>query len=83
MKETIAESKLSLVQQCINMLKREDIKNEIKSLFKPVIDFILCEITPYIYIIMTVVILVFIMILAILIVLIFLLRNKQVINKNF
>jgi hypothetical protein len=77
------ESKLSLVQQCINMLKREDIKNEIKTLFKPIIDFILCELAPYIYIIITLVLLIFIMILAILIILIFLLRNKNFMNKIF
>ena len=38
MKETI-------VQQCLEILKKEDIKNELKILFKPVMDII-----PYIYI---------------------------------
>ena len=40
----------SLVQQCLDILKRDDIKNEFKMLLKPVIDFILYEINPYIYI---------------------------------
>ena len=31
----------SFVQQCLDILKREDIKNEFKMLLKPVIDFIL------------------------------------------
>ena len=40
----------SLVQQCLDILKREDIKNEFKMLLKPVIDFILYEINPlYLY----------------------------------
>jgi hypothetical protein len=74
----------SLVQQCLDILKREDIKNEFKVLFKPVLEFVLYEINPYIYITVTLVFLIFIMILAILIILIFLLRNKQIINKaNF
>jgi hypothetical protein len=74
----------SLVQQCLDILKREDIKNEFKILFKPVLEFVLYEINPYIYITVTLVFLIFIMILAILIILIFLLRNKQIINKaNF
>ena len=30
----------SLVQQCLDILKRDDIKNEFKMLLKPVIDFI-------------------------------------------
>jgi hypothetical protein len=71
----------SLVQQCLDILKKEDIKNELKILFTPVLDFVLYEINPYIYITITLVLLTFIMILAILIILIFLLRNKEIINK--
>ena len=73
----------SLVQQCLDILKRDDIKNEFKMLLKPVIDFILYEINPYIYITVALVFLIFLMILAILIILIMLLRNKQLINKFF
>ena len=40
----------SLVQQCLDILKRDDIKNEFKLMLKPLIDFILFEIYPYIYI---------------------------------
>jgi hypothetical protein len=71
----------SFAQQCLNILKRDDIKNEFKMLLKPVIDFILYEINPYIYITMTLVFFIFIMILAILIILILLICNKQFINK--
>lgn len=73
--------KETFVQQCLDILKREDIKNEFKMLLKPIIDFILYEINPYIYIIMSLVFLIFIMILAILILLILMVRNKEVINK--
>jgi hypothetical protein len=73
----------SLVQQCLDILKRDDIKNEFKMLLKPIIDFILYEINPYIYITVTLVFLIFIMILAILIILIILLRNKQIVTKIF
>ena len=73
----------SLVQQCLDILKRDDIKNEFKMLLKPVIDFILYEINPYIYIIVALVFLIFIMILAILIILIMILRNKQAFAKIF
>ena len=71
----------SFVQQCLDVLKRDDIKNEFKKLLKPVIDFILYEINPYIYITVSLVFLIFIMILAILIILIIVLRNKQIITK--
>jgi len=70
----------SLVQQCIDVLKREDIKNECTILFKPILEYVLYEINPYIYVSLSLVFLIFIMILAILVILIFLLRNKQIIN---
>jgi hypothetical protein len=73
----------SLVQQCLDILKRDDIKNEFKSILKPIIDFILYEINPYIYITVTLVFMIFIMILAILAILIILLRNKQSLSVIF
>ena len=71
----------SLVQQCLDILKRDDIKNEFKSILKPIIDFILYEINPYIYITVTLVFMIFIMILAILVILIILLRNKHLLYE--
>lgn len=71
----------SVVQMCLDILKRDDIKNELKILFTPIMEFMLFEINPYIYITVTLVFLIFIMILAILIILIFLLRNKNIISK--
>ncbi len=68
----------SLVQQCLDILKREDIKNEFKLMLKPLIDFILFDIYPYIYIIVTLVLLIFLMILAILLILIYILRSKPI-----
>lgn len=73
----------SFVQQCLDILKRDDIKNEFKLMLKPLIDFILYEINPYIYITVTLVFMIFVMILAILIILILLLRNKQLLTKIF
>ena len=69
-----------LIKQCLDILKTEDVRNEIKVLFSPVTDLILYEIYPYIYVIIFLVFLIFILILAILILLIALLRNKNVIN---
>jgi len=70
----------SLVQQCLDILKREDVKNECKGLLKPVFDFIFYEIQPYIYIIAGLVLLIFIMNLAILILLLIIMRNKTTIK---
>jgi hypothetical protein len=73
----------SLAKQCLDILKRDDVKNEFKLLLKPLIDFILYEINPYIYITVGLVFLIFVMILAILIILIMILRNKQNMQKLF
>jgi hypothetical protein len=71
----------SLAKQCLDILKRDDVKDEIKILLKPLIDFILYEINPYIYMTVSLVFLIFIMILAILIILIMILRNKILLQK--
>jgi len=73
----------TLVKQCLDILKRDDIKNELKMLLKPIIDFILYEINPYIFITITLVFFVFVMNLAILVILIMVLRNKQIVNNFF
>lgn len=70
----------SLIKQCLDILKTEDVRNEIKYLFSPVTNLILYEIYPYIYFIIFLVFLIFILILAILILLIILLRSKTLIN---
>lgn len=81
MKETFAQSTIPLVKQCLDILKRDDIKNECKTLLKPLIDFILYEINPYIYITACLVFLIFVMVLAILIILLLILRNKNILQK--
>jgi len=69
----------TFIKQCLDVLKREDIKNELGILSKPLIQFILCEVYPYLYILVAFVFFIVIMILAILCLLINLLRN---IKKN-
>jgi hypothetical protein len=71
----------SLIKQCLDILKTNDVRNEIKILFSPVTDLILYEIYPYIYVIIFLVFLIFILILAILILLITLLRSKYSLSK--
>jgi hypothetical protein len=73
--------KESFAQQCLDILKRDDVKNEFKILLNPVIDFIFYEINPYIYITISLVFIIFIMILANLILLILFVRNNN--NNTF
>jgi hypothetical protein len=72
--------KNSLMKQCLDLLKTDDVRNEIKVIFSPVTDLILYEIYPYIYIIIFLVFLIFVLILANLIILVTLLRNKNMLS---
>ena len=69
--------KETLIEQCLEILKREDIKREFKKLLKPVIEFILYEINPYIYITVFMILIIFLLNLAILVILIFIVRDKN------
>ncbi len=59
----------NLINECVDIMKREDIKNEIKSLFKPIINMLLKDIYPYILISMLFVIISFLLVLGIFILL--------------
>ena len=72
MKETI-------VNECLNVLHRDDVKKEFKELMKPLVDMLIKEIYPYIFLS---IIFVFISFLLILGIFILLLRNKMFITKK-
>ena len=72
MKETI-------VNECLNVLHRDDVKKEFKELMKPLIDMLIKEIYPYIFLS---IIFVFISFLLILGIFILLLRSKIIIPKK-
>ena len=65
--------KNTLIQECIDVLKREDVKTEFKTFMTPIIDIILIQINPYLYLCMMFVIISFLLHLGIFILL---LRNK-------
>lgn len=66
----------AIVEQCLDVLKREDIKGEVASFCSPLIDLVLVRLNPYIYTVVTLVCLMFILILANLLILLFILRNR-------
>ena len=72
MKETI-------VNECLNVLHRDDVKKEFKELMKPLVDMLIKEIYPYIFLS---IIFVFISFLLILGIFILLLRSKMYISKK-
>ena len=54
-----------LIKQCLLILSREDVKKELKELFKPLVSLIVQEIYPYIYLSLMFVIISFLLILGI------------------
>jgi len=38
-----------IIEQCLLVLSRDDVKKELKELFKPLVSLIVQEIYPYIY----------------------------------
>ncbi len=76
--------KNKIIDECLNTLKRDDVKEEIKELMKPVIDMFLKEIYPYIYLSIIFVIISFLLILGIFLILV---RSKFLLNiiknKNY
>ena len=62
-----------VIKECLEVLSREDVKEEFKDIMKPVIDMVLKKLFPYIYIS---VLFVFISFLLILGIFVLLMRNK-------
>ncbi len=71
-------SNKSLIQQCVDVLKQEDIRKEFKLISKPIFDLILHDINPYIYMTGILVILTFIVVLSILILLLNMQGNMRI-----
>ena len=67
-----------IVDQCLEILKREDVKTELKSVIKPMISLLLQEIYPYIFISLLFVLISFLLILGIFV---FLLRIKKSVSN--
>lgn len=71
-----------LINQFIEILKRKEIKNEIKTIITPLTELILSEIYPYIYIIILFVIFIFFIILVNLILLIIIfVRSNNILSQ--
>ena len=73
------ELKETIVNECLKVLHREDVKDEFKELMRPLIDMLIKEIYPYIFLS---IIFVFISFLLILGIFILLLRSKIIIPKK-
>jgi hypothetical protein len=68
----------SIIQECLVILKRDDVKAEFKNILEPFIDLIIKQIYPYVYLCLIFVIISFILHLGIFILL---LRNRGIFQK--
>ena len=71
--------KNKVIEHCLAVLKRDDVKEELKQLMKPMIDLIIQELYPYIFLSIVFVFISFLLILGIFILL---LRNKMLIKNR-
>lgn len=69
----------TFIQQCFEILKRPDVKKEVNNFVKPIINLMLQEIYPYIYLSLIFVIISFLLILGIFILL---LRNNLILSPK-
>jgi hypothetical protein len=70
--------KEAIIEECLLILKREDVKSELKNLLSPLIELILIQIYPYLYLSLIFVLISFLLHLGIFILL---LRNKSFFYK--
>jgi hypothetical protein len=70
-----------LIKECVNILKNSNMKKEVINIFKPIIDLLLKEIYPYIYLALILVVISFLLILGTFIILMRL-NFLWKINKN-
>lgn len=64
-----------IVRECINVLRRDDVKEEVKSFVKPLLTMFLDQIYPYIYLCLFLVVISFLLVLGTFILLI---KNKTI-----
>jgi len=64
-----------IIQHCIELLQREDLKRELKIFLEPVFNMIFNTINPYIYMFLAVTVIILILLIIIIILLLFNLRN--------
>lgn len=67
--------KETIINECLNVLKKKEVKEEFKELMRPLIDMLIQDIYPYIFLSIIFVIISFLLILGIFILL---LQNKKI-----
>lgn len=68
-----------IIQECIELLKRDDLKYQLKLFFEPIITMIFNVLNPYIYLFLGVTVIIMLILIIILVLVIIIVRDKKVI----
>jgi len=68
----------SLFRQCLDMLQRDDIKTDMKLLMSPIMETLLFELRPYIYVVLMILVTMTILVIVNLIMLVYFFRNVHI-----
>lgn len=68
----------SLFQQCLDILQRDDVKADLKLLMSPIMETLLFEIRPYVYVVLLILVTIIILVILNLIMLIYVFRKIEV-----
>ena len=70
--------KESIIQQCLDVIKRKDVRRELQLLVKPMLNMILRELYPYVFMSLVFVIVSFLLVIGIFIILV---RSEKYVHR--
>tara|TARA_B100001093_G_scaffold42226_1_gene35929 strand:- start:2609 stop:2839 length:231 start_codon:yes stop_codon:yes gene_type:complete len=73
----MSSKNVTIIQECIELLKRDDLKYQLKLFFEPIITMIFNVLNPYIYVLLGVTVIIMILLIIILVLVIIVVRDKK------
>lgn len=66
-----------IIQECIDLLSREDLKYQLKLFLEPIITMVFNVLNPYIYVLLGITIIMILLLIAILVIVIIIMRDRK------
>jgi len=66
-----------IIQECIELLNREDLKYQLKLFLEPIITMVFNVLNPYIYVLLGITIIMILILIAILVIVIIIMRDRK------
>lgn len=73
----LSDKNSAIIQECIDLLKRDDLKYQLKLFLEPIITMIFNVLNPYIYVLLGVTVIIMLLLIAILVIVVIMLRDKR------